>query len=193
MSDSVGDVTRLLIRYSNGETEVLQELVPAVYDELHRLARGYLRRERPNHTLEPGALVNEVYLRIVKQEGASWQNRAQFFGMAAKIMRNILVDCARERHAAKRGGQMFRVSLTKADRISGEPSIDMLGLDKALDELAEANSLHAKIVELRFFGNLTIKEASEVLGVSETSVERGWRFARAWLRRAMKESGAAAP
>ncbi|HEY6333304.1 MAG TPA: ECF-type sigma factor [Blastocatellia bacterium] len=193
MSDSVGDVTRLLIRYSNGETDVLQELVPAVYDELHRLARGYLRRERPNHTLEPGALVNEAYLRIVRQEGASWQNRAQFFGMAAKIMRNILVDCARERHAAKRGGQMFRVSLTKADRISGDPDIDMLGLDKALDQLAEANSLHARIVELRFFGNLTVKETSEVLGVSETSVERGWRFARAWLRKTLKESGAVAP
>lgn len=193
MDESVGDVTRLLIRYSNGETEVLDELVPAVYDELHRLARGYLRRERPDHTLEPGALVNEVYLRLVRQEGASWQNRAQFFGMAAKIMRNILVDCAREKHAAKRGGQMFRVSLTKADRISSEPSVDMLGLDRALDELAEANSLHARIVELRFFGNLTIKETSEVLGVSETSVERGWRFARAWLRKAMKESGAVAP
>jgi RNA polymerase sigma-70 factor, ECF subfamily len=193
MDDSVGDVTRLLIRYGNGETEVLQELVPAVYDELHRLARGYLRRERPDHTLEPGALVNEAYLRIVKQEGASWQNRAQFFGMAARIMRNILVDWARERHAKKRGGQMFRVSLTKADRIDGEPSIDMLGLDKALDQLAEANSLHARIVELRFFGNLTIKETSEVLGVSEASVERGWRFARAWLRKTLKESGAVAP
>jgi len=193
MAKSVGDVTRLLIRYGNGETEVLQEIVPAVYDELHRLARGYLRRERPDHTLDPGALVNEAYLRIIKQEAASWENRAQFFGMAAKIMRNVLVDYARERHAAKRGGQMFRVSFSKAEKISSQPDIDLLGLDKALDQLGEVNSLHARIVELRFFGNLTVKETAEVLGVSETTVERGWRFARAWLRRALKESGAVAP
>lgn len=193
MADSVGEVTRLLIRYSDGETEVLGDLLPLVYDELRRLARRYLRRERPNHTLEPGALVHEAYLRIVDQTNVTWQSRAQFFGMAAKIMRNILVDFAREKQAAKRGGHMFRVSFSRADRITNEPDVEMIALDRALAELAAANPAQARIVELRFFGNLTVKETSEVLGVSEATVERGWRFARAWLRQAVKAPEAVAP
>jgi RNA polymerase sigma-70 factor (ECF subfamily) len=192
-NDSVGEVTRLLIRYSNGEADVMNELLPLVYEELRRLARSYLRRERPDHTLEPGALVHEAYIRLVDQPGVSWQNRAQFFGMAAKIMRNILVDCARERQAAKRGGQMFRVSFSKANGVADKPDAEMLALDVALNELGAVNAMHARIVELRFFGNLTVKETSEVLGVSEATVERGWRFARAWLRTALNAQGALAP
>jgi RNA polymerase sigma factor (TIGR02999 family) len=193
MTGSVGEVTGLLIRYSDGETEVLDQILPLVYDELRRLAHRYLRRERPNHTLEPGALVHEAYLRIVDQANVSWQSRAQFFGMAAKIMRNVLVDCARERHAEKRGGQMFRVSLSKAEPVANQPDIEMLVLDDALKQLAIANPVHARIIELRYFGDLTVKETAEVLGVSEATVVRGWRFARAWLRDALKGLGAVAP
>ena len=176
-------ITQLLVRWSDGDKGALDELMPLVYDELHKLAYLYLRRERNNHTLQPTALVNEAYVKLVQQENLGWQNRAQFFGLAAKLMRNILVDHARRHKAAKRGGEQFRLSLSDADRLSNNPDIDMVELDEALTELESTYPEHSRIVELRFFGGLTIEETAEVLSVSHATVEREWAFARAWLRR----------
>jgi RNA polymerase sigma factor (TIGR02999 family) len=157
--------------------------MPLVYDELRRTAHAYLNRERHNITLEATALVHEAYLKLVDQQQMSFQGRAQFFGLAAKLMRNILVDRARERNALKRGGDLYRLSLSKVDRFLGEPDVDMIELDDALKRLAELNERHGRIVELRFFGGLSIEETAEVLNVSHATVEREWRFARAWLHR----------
>lgn len=159
--------------------------MPLVYKELRRLANSYLRRQRQNHTLQPTALVNEAYLHLIGQQDVSLHNRAQFFGMAAKLMRNILVDHARERLALKRGGELYRLSLSKADRLTRKPDADLLALDDALNRLAEIRPEHSRIVELRFFGGLTIPETAEALGVSHATVEREWRFARSWLRSEM--------
>ena len=178
----VSGITQLLVRWSKGEQSALDELMPLVYDELRKLARSYLHRERKNHSLQPTALVNEAYLRMADQKNLSWQERAQFFGMAARLMRNILVDHARNRQAAKRGGELFRVSLSKADRITRKPDVDLIALDDALNRLAEIMPDHSRIVELRFFGGLTIPETAEVLGKSHATVEREWSFARSWLR-----------
>lgn len=180
---SVEGVTRLLLKWSDGNQEALNRLMPIVYDELRRLAGGYLRRERRNHTIQPTALVHEAYLRLVKQTHVSLHNRAQFFGLAAKLMRNILVDHARRRRASKRGGEQYSISLSRADRLSSKPDVDLIALDNALSDLAAVKPRHAEIVELRFFGGLTIEEAAQVIGVSHATVEREWSFARAWLRR----------
>jgi RNA polymerase sigma factor (TIGR02999 family) len=169
--------------WSEGDRGALDELMPLVYDELHKLAHLYLRRERYNHTLQPTALVNEAYVKLVQQENLSWQNRAQFFGLAAKLMRNILVDHARQHRAAKRGGEQCRLSLSDADRLGDNPDIDMIALDEALRDLESSHPEHSRIVELRFFGGLTIDETAELLAVSHATVEREWAFARAWLRR----------
>lgn len=176
-------ITQLLVKWSGGDKAALDKLMPLVYDELHKLAAGYLRRERHNHTLQPTALVNEAYVRLVDQQNATWQNRAQFFGMAARLMRNILVDHARQRRAAKRGGEPFRLSLDKVERVFNKPDLDLVALDDALRDLEATNPEHSRIVELRFFGGLTIEETAQVLGVSHATVEREWSFARAWLRR----------
>ena len=175
-------ITQLLLKWSAGDSAALDELMPLIYNELRQLAKNYLRRERPGHTLQPTALVNEAYLRMVEQRDAKWQNRAQFFGVAAQLMRRILVDHARARSAAKRGGLQYAVSLSKADRIEAGPDVDLLMLHEALNELAKIDPQQSRIVELRYFGGLTIEEAAEVLNVSHATVEREWKMARAWLR-----------
>jgi len=156
--------------------------MPVVYNELRRLARGHVRRGRPDPSFQATSLVHEAYLRMVDQN-VSFENRAQFFSLASKLMRNILVDAARRRHAAKRGGDLQRLSLGKADRAIGQEEIDLAALDEALNELAVSLPRQARIVEMRFFGGLTIEEAATVLGIAHATVEREWNFARAWLRR----------
>ena len=176
-------VTQLLERWSGGDREALDELMPLVYDELRRLAGNYLRRERPDHTLQPTALVNEAYMLMVDQHRARWQNRAQFVGVAAQMMRRILVDHARSVGAAKRGGQNFTVSLTEAEVFGRSPDADLLRVHEALERLAALDEQQARIVELRFFGGLTIEEAAEAMSVSHATIERDWKMARAWLKR----------
>jgi RNA polymerase sigma-70 factor (ECF subfamily) len=175
-------LTKLLVRWSDGDKTALDELVPLVYQELRRLANSHLQREQHNHTLQPTALVHEVYLRLAGQEKAAFQNRAQFFGLAAKIMRNVLVDHARTQKRAKRGGSQVKLSLTEADRFDNREDVDLIALDDALNDLAITNPQHSQIVELRYFAGLTIEETAEVLDISHATVERSWKFARAWLR-----------
>jgi len=185
--ERVDGITELLERWSDGDKTAVDELMPLVYAELRRLAKSYLRRQRQNHTLQATALVNEAYLRLVGQSAVSLQNRAQFFGLAATLMRNILVDHARAHHAAKRGGSQFMMSISKADRMSAKPALDLVALDDALKDLAAIKPQHSRIVELRFFGGLTIEETAAVLGVSHATVERDWNFARSWLRRELSK------
>ncbi len=177
------NVTRLLERWGGGDREALDRLMPLVEGELRRLARAYLRRERAGHTLQPTALVNEAYLKLIDQREARWQNRAQFFGVAAQLMRRVLVDHARARDAAKRGGPQYAVTLSEADRVSAAPTVDLIAVNDALEELARLDPQQARVVELKFFGGLTIEEAAEAMGVSHATVEREWKVARAWLRR----------
>jgi RNA polymerase sigma factor (TIGR02999 family) len=179
------NVTVLLGKWTGGDKSALDELMPLVYGELRSLARKYLKSERTGHTLQPTALVNEVYLRLVDQQSATFRSRAQFFGLAAKLMRNILVDHARKRRTAKRGSDPYRLSISKADRIGSKPDVDLVALDDALKKLAVLDPRHSDTVELRFFGGLTIEETAEAMGVSHATVERDWNFARAWLRREM--------
>jgi RNA polymerase sigma factor (TIGR02999 family) len=186
MQSSEG-ITRLLIDWSKGDQAALEKLMPLVYDELRRLASNYLRRERAGHTLQPTALVNEAYLKLVDQRHAKWQNRAHFFGISAQLMRRILVDHARQHQAAKRGGsKQQRLSITSAERVVKQPEIDLLALNEALDELTIMDPQQAQIVELKFFGGLSIEETAEVLGISHATVERDWKIARAWLRRQLE-------
>ncbi len=159
--------------------------MPLVYDELRRLARYYLSRERSDHTLQSTALVHEAYLRLAGENAPQWQNRAHFFGIAAHIMRQILVEHARGRSAAKRGGGACRLTLDDAIALPRQLDVDVVALDKALDELSEMDAQQGRIVELRFFGGLTIEDTSEVLGISPATVKRDWVTARAWLYRAM--------
>ena len=180
---SAEGITQLLARWSNGEEKALDELLPLVYDELHRLAVTYLRRERREHTLQPTALVNELFLKFSEQHNMSWQNRAQFFGVAAQLMRRILVDHARAHFADKRGGDRFCVSLRNIAAFGAAPDADLLALHDALNKLAEIDPTQARIVELRFFGGLTIKETAEVMGISHATVEREWKIAKAYLKR----------
>ncbi|MDQ3907763.1 MAG: sigma-70 family RNA polymerase sigma factor, partial [Acidobacteriota bacterium] len=171
-------VTQLLLEWNAGDRGALDRLLPVVFDELRRLAGAYLRRERPDHTLQPTALVNEAYLRLVDQKNVDWQNRAQFFGIAANLMRQILVDHARKRSAEKRGGSnQQRLSLTQAERIAREQEVDVLALDEAMERLAAFDPQQARIVELKFFAGLTIEETAEVLGISHATVEREWKLA----------------
>jgi RNA polymerase sigma factor (TIGR02999 family) len=181
--DSTGTVTQLLLRWNNGDKMALDDLIPLVYAELRRIASAYLRREDRDHTMQPTALVHEAYLKLVDQRKVNWKSRAQFFGVAARLMRNILVDHAREQKAAKRGGNQYLVTLTSADRIGSTPDLDLIALDEALNALAEIRPQHSRIVELKFFGGLTIEEIAEVMQISHATVEREWSFARAWLRR----------
>lgn len=181
--DAPNDVTRMLSRLSGGDPAVLDELLPRIYTELRGLARNYLGREyRRNHTLEPTALVHEAYLRLVNQRESSWESRAHFFGAAANVMRQILVDHARRRSADKRGGEFQQVQMNESVVIStSEKSFELLALDEALSELAEFDPQKSKIVELRYFGGLSVEETAQVLGVSEITVKRHWRVAKAWL------------
>ena len=176
-------ITQLLERWSNGEEKARDELMPLVYDELHRLAATYLRRERREHTLQPTALVNELFLKFSEQHSMNWRNRAQFFGVAAELMRRILVDSARAHRASKRGGDRFCVSLKNIAAFGEQPDADLLALHDALNRLEEIDPDQARIVELRFFGGLTIKETAEVMGTSHATVEREWKLAKAYLKR----------
>jgi RNA polymerase sigma-70 factor, ECF subfamily len=176
-------ITQLLVDWSKGDQKALDKLMPLVYSELRRQAANYLRRERPGHTLQPTALVNEAYLKLVDQRNAKWQNRAQFFGVAAQLMRRILVDHARAHQAEKRGGSdQQRLSITSAGALAKEPALDLLALHEALNKLTNIDLQQGQIVELRFFGGLSIEEIAEVLHIGHATVERDWKMARAWLR-----------
>lgn len=175
------NVTQLLLAWGQGDEAARDRLIPLVYEPLRRIARNRLRGERAGHTLETAALINEAYLKLVEQS-VSWQNRAHFFGIAARLMRELLVDHARNRRRLKRGGDRQQISLTAAGEIAGEQAVDLLALDEALETLAGVDPQKSRIVELRFFGGLTIEETAQVMGVSTPTVERGWRAARAWLQ-----------
>ncbi|HEY6802218.1 MAG TPA: sigma-70 family RNA polymerase sigma factor [Pyrinomonadaceae bacterium] len=180
-------VTQLLVDWSKGDQAALERLMPLVYSELRRLATNYLRRERQGHTLQPTALVNEAYLKLVDQRNAKWQNRAQFFGISAQLMRRILVDHARQHQAAKRGGtEQKRISITSAEGLAKQSDVDLLALNEALDDLTKLDPQQGRIVELKFFGGLSIEETAEVLGIGHATVERDWKMARAWLRRQLE-------
>jgi len=183
--DGSKDITQILLKWSDGDNSALEELMPLVYDELRRLAVRYLRHERANHTLQPTALVNEAYLRLVDQQKVEWQGRAQFFGLAARLMRNILVDHARSRQTAKRGGENYQVSFD-SNQTGVKPQLEFLAVHEALERLAMFDPQKARIVELRFFGGLSIEETSEVLHIGHATVERDWKLARAWLRRELE-------
>lgn len=184
MEDSHKPITQLLLEFKSGKSEALDELLPAVYDELRRLAHSYLNSERGDHTLQPTALVHEAYLRLTRQKPIEWQNRAHFFGIAARLMRQILVDYARARGREKRGGAYAtRVTLDKAFGFAAASSFDVLILDEALYRLEKLDAEQARIVELRFFGGLTIEETAQALDVSPATVKREWRTAKFWLLR----------
>ena len=173
--------TQLLLAWTAGDRRALDQMLPIVYDELHRLATGYLAHERPDHTLQPTALVHEAFLRLINQREVDWRNRAHFLGVAAGLMRRILVNHARDRSAEKRGGAQERVSLSLVDTPSEGPDVDLIALEEALERLTALDERKAKVVELRFYGGLKTDEVAEVLRVSRATVEREWSFARAWL------------
>src|SRR5512132_2172887 len=179
------DVTELLQEWSEGDESALERLMPLVYDELHRLAHQHMRREGPGHILQTSALINEAYLRLVDQPQIRWENRAHFFGIAARLMRRILVDDARKRNSAKRGGSLIQVPLDEASTMAQEQAANVAALDDALKTLETIDERQGKIVELRFFGGLSIEQTAEVLKVSPGTVMRDWTFARAWLRNEM--------
>jgi RNA polymerase sigma-70 factor (ECF subfamily) len=178
----VGDISRLLRAWSDGDQEALKSLIPIVYSELHGLARRYLRRERAGHSLQSSALVNEAYLRLVDYKRMQWQDRSHFFAVASQVMRRILVDHAR-RHNLKRGGNVQRVSLDEAAVVGGDQGVDLVALDRALDALERIDPRKMRIVEMRFFGGLSVEETAEALRLSTITIKREWRSAKAWLYR----------
>ena len=178
---STQGVTELLVKLSEGRRDVVDELLPIIYDELKRIAANYLRRERPDHTLQPTALVNEAYMKMIDITQVSWQNKAHFLGVAANQMRRILVDHARQHNAQKRGGEFHILTLNEEIDASDEQRSDLIALDDALTELARMDETKARIVELRYFGGLTMEEVAEVLDVSVITVKRHWKMAKAWL------------
>ncbi len=177
------EITRLLVAWGDGDQSALEELAPLVQSELHRLAHHYMGRERPGHTLQTSALVNEAYIRLIDWKNVRWQNRAHFYAVSAQVMRRILVDFARERQNLKRGGGALRVSLGEAEAFPVERGADLVALDEALIGLAEVDPRKGEVVEMRFFGGLSVKEVAEVLKVSEETVMRDWRLAKVWLLR----------
>ena len=182
-------VTQLLLDWSRGDQAALNKLLPLVHEELRRLAHHYMRAESPNHTLQTSALVNEAYLRLVDQGDTHWQNRAHFFGIAAQVMRHILIDHARAQRRLKRGGDVQHVPLDEAVVMAPERADELIALDEALTQLEEADPRRSKVVELRYFGGLSIEETAEVLKVNPTTINRDWRWARAWLYRAVTSAG----
>jgi RNA polymerase sigma factor (TIGR02999 family) len=185
------DLTALLSEWGRGNSDALNELLPLVYRELRRIAADHLRRERVGHTLQPTALVHEVYLRLIDQRHGDWRNRAHFFGAAAQVMRRILVDHARRRRASKRGDGLLTVSIDQATDVVDPGGVSILALDQALDRLATLDEGLARVVELRAFGGLTIEETACVLNVSPTTAKREWRTAKAWLSRELGLEGLA--
>ena len=186
---SGGPVTELLVRYHAGDSGALDQLLPLVYDELQRLASRHIRKERQNHTLQSTALVHEAYLRLVGQAPSEWQTRTRFFAVAANLMREILVDHARRHKTAKRGGGAYRVTLDEGLELPPQVDLDLVALDEALIALARIDPAKARLVELRFFGGLTIEESADVLGLSLATVKRHWSLARAWLYREISQTG----
>ena len=185
------DVTQLLVNWSQGDQAALEKLMPLVYGELRRLASAYLRRERSNHTLQSTALVHEAFMRMVHQQEVQWRNRAHFYAIAAQMIRRILVDYARSQHAEKRGSGAIKLELDEAMAVAqAGPDVDLLGLNDALDRLAELDERQGRIVELRFFAGLSIEETAEVMSLSPASIKREWQTARAWLFREMTRTAA---
>jgi RNA polymerase sigma-70 factor, ECF subfamily len=183
MSSAPG-ITQLLREWSDGDEQALEKLTPLLYEELHRMAHGYMRRERSDHTLQTTALINEAYVRLIDWKNVRWQSRAHFLGVAAQLMRRILVDFARSRNYAKRGGRDRQmVSLDDASAVSPDPARQIVALDEALQSLSVIDARKSRIVELRFFGGLTIEEAAAVLGISARTILREWDLAKAWLSR----------
>jgi RNA polymerase sigma factor (TIGR02999 family) len=184
------EITRLLVDWSNGDRQALDRLTPLVYDELRRLAGRYLRQERPGHTLQSTALVHEAYLKLVGQTSVRWQNRAHFFGIAAQLIRRILVDYARARHADKRGADAQKLSIDEAIELPGGRDLDLVALDDALEGLAKIDPRQSRLVELRFFAGLTLEETAEVLQMSLATAKRDWIAAKAWLARETRRHSA---
>ena len=191
MTTSPQQVTKLLVDWSNGDQQALEHLTPLVYGELRRLASRYLRKERADHTLQSTALVHEAYLCLIDQKNVRWQNRAHFFGVAAQMIRRILVDHARGKHAAKRGAAAPKLSLDEAIAVPERRDFDLVALDDALNGLAKIDPQQARIVELRFFTGLTVEETAEVLSISPATVKRDWVTAKAWLFRDISRTTAA--
>jgi len=188
MKSEPHQVTTLLKKWSEGDETALEKLMPLVHDELHRLAHQHMRREGPGHILQTSALINEAYLRLVDQPQISWENRSHFFGIAARLMRRILVDEARKRNSAKRGGSLIQVPLDEAAGLAQEQAANVTALDEALQRLEATDARQGQIVVLRFFGGLGIEETAIVLQVSPGTVMRDWTFARAWLRNEMSSA-----
>jgi RNA polymerase sigma factor (TIGR02999 family) len=188
MSSESESFTALLVGWRRGDAGAAERVIAAVYQELRHLAAAHLRNERPDHTLEPTALVHELYLRLCASEPIDWQNRAHFFAVAARQLRRILINYARDRRAQKRGGSQVRLSLSQVHGLAEERRENLLEVNEALDRLAELDPRGAQIVELRFFGGLTEREAAEVLGISVATLKRDWDFARAWLVRELRAS-----
>jgi RNA polymerase sigma factor (TIGR02999 family) len=188
---STQNVTGLLNEWQRGDTTALDRVTPLIYDELRRIAHRYMQRERTGHTLETTALVNEAYVRLIGQQKIEWQNRAHFFAVTAQVMRHILIDYARRRHYAKRGGEDYRqqVSLDDAALMSVERAAELVALNESLDELAKLDPRKGRVVELRYFGGLSLEETAEALGISLMTVRRDWRAAKAWLYRALRNGG----
>ena len=180
-------VTQLLLDWNHGNPAALDDLLPMIQSQLHDIARGHLRHEQAGHSLEPSALVNELYLRLIDQERVSWRDRAHFFGVSAQIMRRILVDHARRKQSAKRGGELTRITLSDAIGTPESDQVDVVFLDDVLTRLGEIFPQQSRVVELRFFAGLTVEETAEALGISTATVSREWTMAKAWLRRAMTE------
>jgi RNA polymerase sigma factor (TIGR02999 family) len=180
---SSDELTQLLVEWGDGDQSALNKLIPLVYEELRRMAHHYMARESPDHTLQTTALVNDAYLRLTDQKRTSWQNRAQFFGIAAQLMRRILVDHARSHAYAKRGGGTIKVPLDETNVVGPQRATEILALDEALNQLAMIDARKCRIVELRYFGGFTVEETATLLEVSDVTVMRDWSLAKAWLRR----------
>lgn len=185
-SDQPGQVTLLLERWASGDQSALDELTPLVYNELRNVADAYLRHERPDHTLQATELVNEAYLRLIGQKHGRWEGRKHFYGIAARLMRQVLVEHARKHKADKRGGGRVTVTLENYDDVAETPEVDILAVHEALERLARFDQQQARIVELRFFGGLSIQEAAATMGIGHATVEREWNMARAWLRNELR-------
>jgi RNA polymerase sigma factor (TIGR02999 family) len=188
-SPSTTGITQLLRAWGEGDQAALDKLIPLVQEELRQAAHRFMARERPGHTLQTTALVNEVYLRLIDLHEVRWQDRAHFFAICARLMRHILIDLARSRRSLKRGGSAARISLEEGATVSSEPSAALLALDDALNSLAAQDPRKSQVVELRFFGGLTVKESAQVLKVSEGTIMHDWKLARAWLLREMNKGG----
>jgi RNA polymerase sigma factor (TIGR02999 family) len=187
VEEDAGQITQLLKAMRNGDERAAEELLPLVYQELHRLARSYMRRERAEHTLQPTALINEAYLRLAHDD-IDWQGREHFVGVAAQVMRRVLVDYARQHNAQMRGGGLKRVELWEGLAISPERMDEVVSLDEALSKLGEENPRQARVVELRYFGGLSVEQIATILGIAERSVKRDWALARVWLFRELRRN-----